>query len=304
MPLGLYSAAMSLSDDTRGWALGFLGVALFSLTLPATRIAVAALDPVLVGLGRALVAAVLAAVLLLVTRQPWPRRADWPRLLSCAAGVVLGFPLLSAWALQRVPAAHGAVVLGVLPLATAIFGAWLMRERPSPGFWLVSLLGAALVVVFALREGGGSLAWADLALLAAVFAAGFGYAEGARLSHRLGGWQTISWALVVSAPFLLWPVLDAMGRQSFAAVPTDAWVAFAYVALISQYLAFFAWYRGLALGGVARVGQVQLLQAFMTLGFAALINGEAIGWDTALFAVAVVGCVAFGRRLPVGRSIR
>lgn len=292
---------MALPDETRGWLLGFVGVALFSLTLPATRIAVAVLDPVLVGLGRALVAAVLAAFLLLVTRQPRPRGREWLRLAACAGGVVLGFPLLSAWAMQVVPAAHGAVVLGVLPLATALFGALIVKERPSLAFWAVGLLGAGLVVVFALREGGGSLAWEDLALLAAVFAAGLGYAEGARLSRRLGGWQTISWALVLSAPFLLWPVIDAAGAQDFAAMTAETWIAFAYVALVSQYLAFFAWYRGLALGGVAKVGQVQLLQAFLTLGFAALINGEAIGWDTVLFAAAVVACVAVGRRLPVVR---
>lgn len=293
---------MGLSDETRGWLLGLVGVTLFSLTLPATRIAVAVLDPVLVGLGRALVAAVLAGTLLLATRQPLPRGREWLQLAACAGGVVLGFPLLSAWALQVVPAAHGAVVLGVLPLATALFGALLVQERPSLAFWAVGLLGAALVVVFALREGGGSLLWEDLALLGAVFAASLGYAEGARLSRRLGGWQTISWALVVSIPVLLWPVFEAAGRQDFAAVPAEAWIAFAYVALVSQYLAFFAWYRGLALGGVARVGQVQLLQAFLTLGFAAAINGEAIGWDTALFAAAVVACVALGRRLPVARA--
>jgi len=292
---------MRFSDESRGWLLGLLGVTLFSLTLPATRIAVASLDPVTVGLGRALVAATLAGLLLLATRQRRPRGAEWRGLALCSAGVVLGFPLLSAWALQRVPAAHGAVVLGVLPLATAIFGALRGGERPSPAFWAVSLLGAGLVVAFALRAGGGALSWADLALLGAVLAAGLGYAEGARLSRRLGGWQTISWALVLAAPFFLWPVIEALAPLDFGAVPGEAWIAFAYVALVSQYFAFFAWYRGLALGGIAKVGQVQLLQAFLTLGFAALINGEAIGWDTLGFALAVVACVALGRRLPVVR---
>jgi drug/metabolite transporter (DMT)-like permease len=290
-----------MKDDTKGLLLGLLGVALFSLTLPATRIAVASLDPVTVGLGRAVVAALLAGALLLATRQRWPRGREWRSLAIVALGVVLGFPLLSAWAMTQVPAAHGAVVLGVLPLATAAFGALLAGERPVPLFWAVGLLGSALVVVFALREGGGEVTWPDLALLAAVAAAALGYAEGARLSRTLGGWQVISWALVLSAPFLLWPVAEAVAEVELAALPWQAWAAFAYVALISQFVAFFAWYRGLALGGIAKVGQLQLLQAFFTLGFAALLNGEAIGWDTLGFALAVVACVAVGRRLPVRR---
>jgi len=290
-----------MQDDTKGLLLGLLGVALFSLTLPATRIAVTWLDPVTVGLGRALVAALPAGLLLLVLRQRWPTAREWRGLAVVALGVVLGFPLLSAWAMTQVPAAHGAVVLGVLPLATAAFGALLAGERPVPLFWLVGLLGSALVVVFALRAGGGEVTWPDLALLLAVAAAALGYAEGARLSRTLGGWQVISWALVLAAPFLLWPVADAVAEVAFDAVPWQAWAAFAYVALVSQFLAFFAWYRGLALGGIAKVGQLQLLQAFFTLGFAALLNGEAIGWDTLGFALAVVACVAVGRRLPVRR---
>lgn len=290
-----------MQDDTKGLLLGLLGVALFSLTLPATRIAVAWLDPVTVGLGRALVAAVPAGLLLLVLRQRRPTAREWRGLAVVALGVVLGFPLLSAWAMTKVPAAHGAVVLGVLPLATAAFAALLAGERPVPLFWLVGLLGSALVVVFALREGGGAVTWPDLALLLAVAAAALGYAEGARLSRTLGGWQVISWALVLSAPILLWPVAEAVAEVEIRALPWEAWLAFAYVALISQFTAFFAWYRGLALGGIAKVGQLQLLQAFFTLGFAALINGEAIGWDTLGFALAVVACVAVGRRLPVRR---
>ena len=290
-----------MRDDTKGLLLGLLGVLLFSLTLPATRLAVAVLDPVTVGLGRALVAALLAGALLLATRQRRPTGREWRSLAIVALGVVLGFPLLSAWAMTQVPAAHGAVVLGVLPLATAAFGALLAGERPVPLFWAVGLLGSALVVVFALREGGGAVTWPDLALLAAVAAAALGYAEGARLSRTLGGWQVISWALVLAAPFLLWPVADAVAGVELAAVPWQAWAAFAYVAVVSQFIAFFAWYRGLALGGIAKVGQLQLLQAFFTLGFAALLNGETIGWDTLGFALAVVACVAVGRRLPVRR---
>lgn len=290
-----------MSDDSKGLLLGLLGVVIFSLTLPVTRLAVTWLDPVTVGLGRAVVAAAVAGLVLLVTRQRRPRGREWASLAVVALGVVLGFPLLASWAMTRVPAAHGAVVLGVLPLATAAFGAILAGERPSILFWIIGLCGSALVVVFALREGGGGLSWPDLALLAAVVSAAIGYAEGARLSRTLGGWQVISWALVLSAPFLLWPVVEHASRLDFASLPWQAWAAFAYVALGSQWLGFFAWYRGLALGGIARVGQVQLLQAFFSIGFAALLNGEAIGWDTLGFALAVVACVAAGRRLKVRR---
>jgi drug/metabolite transporter (DMT)-like permease len=291
---------MRTADEARAWLLGLMGVAMFSLSLPMTRLAVIELPPIFVGPGRAIVAAVPAAVLLWLTRQRWPRGREWLGLAVVSLGVVLGFPLLSAWAMQRVEAAHGAVVLGILPLATAVFAALLTRERPSLGFWMIAALGSTLVVIFALDEAG-TVAWADLALLAAVFAAGLGYAEGARLSRVLGGWQVISWALVLAAPFLAVPVGLALPTVDWSALSWETWAAFAYVSFFAQFLGFFAWYRALNLGGIARIGQVQLLQAFMTIGFAALLNGEAVGWRTIAFAVAVVGCVAIGRKQKVRR---
>jgi len=291
---------MRAGEEAEAWILGLLGVAIFSLSLPMTRIAVAELPPVFVGPGRAVLAAVPAAILLLLTRQRWPDRREWLGLAIVALGVVLGFPLLSAWAMQRVEASHGAVVLGILPLATAVFAAALAGERPSLGFWIVAAAGSALVVIFALDDAG-TLAWADLALLGAVFSAGLGYAEGARLSRALGGWQVISWALVLSAPFLAVPVALAAPEVDWGSLSWQTWGAFAYVSFFAQYLGFFAWYRGLRLGGIARIGQVQLLQAFMTIAFAALLNGEVVGWRTIAFAAAVVGCVAIGRRQKVRR---
>jgi drug/metabolite transporter (DMT)-like permease len=292
---------MRAGDEAKAWLFGLMGVAMFSLSLPMTRLAVIELPPVFVGPGRAVVAALPAAILLLLTRQRWPRGREWLGLAIVSLGVVLGFPLLSAWAMQRVEAAHGAVVLGILPLATAVFAALLTGERPSLGFWLIALLGSSLVVIFALDEAG-TVAWADLALLAAVFLAGLGYAEGARLSRALGGWQVISWALVLAAPFLAVPVGLALPTVDWGALSWETWAAFAYVSFFAQYIGFFAWYRALALGGIAKIGQVQLLQAFMTIGFAALLNGEAVGWRTIAFAVAVVACVAIGRRQPVRRA--
>ena len=286
--------AAALTAQHRGLLLGFVGVAAFSVTLPATRVAVDALDPVFVGLGRAVVAALLAATVLAVTRSPLPRAAQWPRLAIVAAGVVLGFPLLTAWAMRHVPASHGAVVVGLLPLATAAAGAWLAHERPSRRFWICALAGSAVVVAFALWKGAGAPHVADLLLVGAVASAAIGYAEGARLTRELGGWQVISWALVLSAPFVAVPAWLALG--DVASVPAAAWLAFAYISVVSMYLGFFAWYRGLALGGIAAVGQVQLLQPFMTIAFAALLLGEAIDPATFVAAALVIAAIAAGRR--------
>ena len=285
--------------ERAGLWYGLLGVLSFSLTLPATRVAVAYLDPTVVGLGRALVAAVLAAVLLKATRQRLPTRVELHSLAIVACGVILGFPFLSAWALRQVPAAHGAIVIGLLPLATAFAAAVRVGERPSWQFWLASVAGSAIVIVFALVSGGG-LHMADLALLGAVAAGALGYAEGGRLARTLGGWQVISWALVLAAPFISIPVGIALWQHG-AAAPPSAWLAFGYVAVVSQFLGFFAWYRGLALGGVARVSQIQLLQPFLTLVASALLLHEQVTLATVLVALVVMLTVALGRRAAVAR---
>jgi drug/metabolite transporter (DMT)-like permease len=294
------SARRGASDETRGLLLGTVGVAVFSLTLPMTRLAVADLDPVWVGLARALVAALPAAAWLAWTRAARPTRAMLPRLALVAAGVIVGFPTLSSAAMRQVDASHGAVVLGALPLATALAGAWLAGERPSRAYWGFALLGAALVCGFALRAGGGSPQPADGLLVLAVVAAAIGYAEGARLAQRLGGAATICWALVLSAPVLA-PVVAWLGWRHGVDARPSAWLGFAYVALFSQFLGFFAWYRGLALGGIARVSQVQLLQTFMTLAFAAAFFGERPGLATWGFAAAVVAVVAAQRATAIAR---
>ena len=226
---------MSGGEEAKGLAWGFAGVALFSLTLPATRAAVAHLDPVFVALGRALLAAACAAAVLAITRTRRPTPAEWRLLALSASGVVFGFPLFTTWAMRHVPASHGAVVLAVLPLATAAAGAIVARERPSPGFWIVGVAGSLVVLAFALREGGGGVAAADLALLAAVVSAALGYALGARAAATMGGWQAISWSLVLCIPVLAPLVLlnlPATPRD----VPAGAWAGFLYVALVSQYL--------------------------------------------------------------------
>ncbi len=289
-----------MNDELKGMLLGIVGVTIFSVTLPATRIAVTDLDPVIVGLGRAVVAAAVAAVILAVRRQPLPERRHWGRLVVVALGVVLGFPLFSAIAMVSVPAAHGGVVMGALPLATTAAAAALCNERPSAGFWALALLGGAVVIAFAALKGAGGLVAGDGWLLLAVAAAGVGYAVGGELSRTLCGWQVICWALVVSLPFTLPVMAWHMDGVNWGA-PARVWAAFLYVALFSQLIAFFAWNRGLALGGVARVSQVQLLQVFMTLAASALLLGENIDAVTLVFAVGVVGVVAVGRRMPVAR---
>ncbi|ELX09590.1 drug/metabolite transporter [Janthinobacterium sp. HH01] len=307
-----YDGGHRLSDETTGMLLGLIAVAIFSLTLPFTRLAVgggvgasgAGLSPTFVALGRALVAAVLAGGWLAWKRAPLPPRSALLPLAMVAVGCIIGFPWLTSIAMRSLPAAHGAVLVGILPLATAVFGAVLAGEKPSSGFWLMASIGSALVVGFALRQSGGSLHWADLAIFLAVLLAAMGYAAGGRLSQSLGGQQTICWALVLSAPVLLplvaW-LCRAEGAQ-LAAASTSAWSGFAYVSVFSMFIGFFFWYRGMALGGVARVGQVQLVQPFLSLLGAAVVLGEALEWPTVVFAIAVIAVVGTGRKMQVKRG--
>lgn len=284
-----------MTSETKGVLYGLAGVAAFSLTLPMTRLAVADLAPMTVGLGRSLVAALLALGLLAFTRSPRPRRAQLPGLGLVAAGGIVGYPLLSTWAMQRVPAAHGAIVVGLLPLATALAGVLRAGERPAPRFWGFSLAGTALVVGYVLWSGGGRLQAADLWLLLGVAVGALGYAEGGRLAREMGGWQVICWALVLAAPLLLGPVVWSIAQHGLHASAT-AWVGFAYVSVGSMLLGFAAWYHGLAVGGIARVGQLQLLQPFLTIVASAALLGETLSADTVVVALLVVGLVAAGRR--------
>ena len=283
------------NDRRLGLLFGFVGVASFSLTLPATRLAVAALDPVFVGLGRAVVAAVLAAIVLVVARAPWPGWALLPRLAIVAGGVVVGFPLFSAWAMRSAPAAHGAVVIGLLPLATALAAAWIAHERPSRQFWLCATFGSAVVAVFAMWQGGGAPQPSDGLLVLAVASAAIGYAEGGGLARVMPSWQVICWALVLAAPLVAIPTALVIDARLLTA-PVSAWAGFAYVSVVSMFLGFFAWYRGLAQGGIATVGQMQLVQPFLTIFASAWLLGERIDIATFVAAGLVIGSIAFGRR--------
>ncbi len=282
---------------------GLLGVLIFSATLPMTRLAVVDLHPVFIGIGRAAVAGVAAALLLALRRPPRPTARQWRLLAETSLGVVIGFPLFSSLAMKHLPASHGAIVTGLLPLATAVAAVVFARERPSLGFWLCALAGTGLVVAYAVGEGGG-LTWGDAAMVAAVVLGALGYARGGMLSRDMDGDLVISWALVLSLPLTLgvfaWSLLDGWATSVAPAdVQASSWLGFLYVSLFSMWIGFFFWYRGLAAGGVARVGQVQLLQPFFTVLIAALMLGESLTLRTVGFAVAVIGTVAIGRRMQV-----
>ncbi len=296
------------SRENTGMALGLLGVIIFSLTLPMTRIVVQELHPLLNGLGRALLAAIPAAALLLWRREKWPTWQQIKGLSLVALGVILGFPVFSAWAMQTVPASHGALVNGLQPLCVAFYAAWLSHERPSKAFWACAALGSALVLVYAMIMGAGQIQAGDLLMLAAIAVGGLGYAEGGRLAREMGGWQVICWALVLASPLLIGPVVY-LALQHQGPVSAQAWWAFGYVSLFSQFIGFFAWYAGLALGGIARVSQIQLLQIFFTIAFSALFFGEQVEPITWVFAAGVIGTVVLGRKTrvhpaPIARSHR
>jgi drug/metabolite transporter (DMT)-like permease len=278
-----------------GWINGFLGVLIFSGSLPATRVAVADFDPVFLTVARAAIAGLLALGLLLAFRQPRPERKDVGSLIVVALSVVIGFPLLTALALRHVTAAHSIVFIGLLPLATALFGVLRGGERPRPAFWLFSCLGSALVAGFALTQGFAASPTGDLLMLAAIIICGLGYAEGAALSRRLGGWQVISWALVLSLPVATALTLYTM-PASFVGTDWSAWLGLGYVSLFSMLIGFVFWYRGLAQGGIAAVGQLQLLQPFFGLALAAALLNETVTWPMLAISATVTLCVAGAKR--------
>lgn len=284
--------------ETKGMIYGFLGVLGFSLTLPASRFAVPVFGPTVVGPGRALMAALIAGVVLWVRRERIPNGRQWWGLCNVAFGAVLAFPYLSAWAMDRLPASHGAVELALLPLATAGASAFRNGERPSLAFWAASFVGAGTVCAYAVLSGLGGVHLADLAFLAAVVIVAIAYAEGGRLAGQLGGWQVIAWALVLASPVVI--VLLLFGfPNSVVTAPASAWAALVYLGIGSQFLAFVAWYTGLAMGGVARVSQMQYLQPFLTIVFSSIFLGEHLTLKTVAASLLVVIVVALGKRTTI-----
>ncbi len=290
----------SSHDERRGLWLGLLGVVIFAMTVPMTRLAVGPagdpqLPPLFVTAGRAGLAGLLSVLYLVATRAPRPQRGQLGAFAVCALGTVVGFPLFLGLALRDVDAMHGAVITGVLPLATAVAAALWFRQRPSSGFWVCAVLGCALVLAFAAFQGSGRLSRADGLLLLSVLSAAIGYVAGASLAAQMRAEQVICWVLVLSLPLTL-PVMLASGPG--APVRASAWGGFAYVTLFSMWLGFFAWYRGLALGGTVRVSQVQLVQPFLALMFAVPVLGETLKPTTVMFSLAVVAIVFVGKKMP------
>jgi drug/metabolite transporter (DMT)-like permease len=300
-----------MKKDTLGLWWGVLGVTVFAFSLPMTRLAVGSVDApqlsgAFVALGRGAVAGLLSLAYLALTRAPRPARSDWPWIVCTSAGVVFGFPLLTSIAMRHVEGVHASVMLGVLPLATAAIGALMSRQRPSTGFWLCALAGSACVVAFAVLKNqatgvsaassGLRLQLADGLLLLAMLCAAVGYATGARLSTRLRADHVICWALVVGLPLNMPAALFGWPQ---AAISSVAWWGFAYVSVFSMWLGFFAWYRGLALGGTVRVSQVQLIQPFLSMLFSVPLLGETLDAVTLGFGLAVIVTVFAGKRMPV-----
>jgi drug/metabolite transporter (DMT)-like permease len=298
-----------MKDETRGLWLGLLGVVLFAATLPMTKLATGPahapqLSPVFVTFGRAAVAGLLSLAYLALTRGARPKgRRQWGAVAFTACGVVVGFPLFLALGLRHVESIHASVVIGILPLATAVVASVWLRQRPSTGFWVCALAGSALVAAFVLLRNNATDSqgqWADLLLVLAVFCAAFGYVSGGRLTQQLGAERVICWVLVISLPITLpvmllnWPALP---------VPGSSWMGFAYVSLISMWIGFFAWYRGLALGGTVRVSQVQLVQPFFSMVFSVPLLGESLDWMTVGFALAVIATVFIGKKMPVQNAL-
>ncbi|WP_118953070.1 DMT family transporter [Taibaiella helva] len=278
-----------------GWINGFIGVLIFSGSLPATRVAGRELHPIFLTATRASVAAVLALCLLLLSKEKRPTAKQLLPLGIVAGGVVLGFPLLSALALQYVTSAHSIVFLGLLPLTTALFGVLRGGERPHPAFWVFSVMGSLLVIGYAIAQGLSASPAGDLLMLLAVIVCGLGYAEGAKLSRELGGWQVISWALVLSLPVMT-PLAFLRLPLSFAAISPAAWISLAYVSVFSMFIGFVFWYRGLARGGIAAVSQLQLLQPFFGLAVAAGLLHEEVSMGMLGITVGVILCVAGSKR--------
>lgn len=292
---------MIKSRERYGLLLGFLGMCLFAGTLPATRIAVSGFNPLFLTAARAMLAGCAGLATVLITRRRLPPSAFWLEFLSAALCTVIGFPLFAALAMMTVPASHGGVVLGILPLATMVAAAIFAHERPSPGFWLASAFGALAVSIFMFHRGGSfSVSAGDVYLLGTITSGALGYTFSGRLAARMPGWEVISWQVVLCLPaatiatLVLWPI-------NLAIIPTSSWMGLGYVGLVSQYTAFFVFNAALAISGIARIGQIMLLQPFAIIAIASLINDEPVNLETIAFAVIVVVTVLLGQKMKVTR---
>jgi drug/metabolite transporter (DMT)-like permease len=290
-----------VNKETKGMLIGFIGILIFSLTLPVIKIAILSFNPYFIAFGRAALAALLALAYLIYKKEPMPSKADFAKFAVIALGVIFGFPIFTTVAMAEGSSSHGAVILGMMPLASTVIGVIRFKERPSAGFWLVSLLGAALVVVYALLKSSGSFTYVDVLLVLGGIFACIGYVEGGELSRKMNPRAVISWALVISLPINLIMGYVTFNPQYIHADPI-AWTSFIYLSLFSMYIGFFFWYEGLAIGGIARVSQVQLIQPFCTLIAASILLGDSLTMMNLIFAALVVSTVILGKRMLVRRA--
>ena len=290
-----------MNKETKGMLIGFIGILIFSLTLPVSKIAILSFDPYFIAFGRATLAGTVALAYLLYKKEIMPSKADFAKFVVIALGVVFGFPIFTTVAMTEGSSSHGAVILGMMPLATTVIGVIRFKERPSLGFWLVSLLGAALVVVYALLKSSGSFTYVDGLLVLGGISACVGYVEGGELSRKMNPRSVISWALVISLPVNIVMSYVTFNTQYVHAGPI-AWTSFLYLSLFSMFIGFFFWYEGLAVGGIARVSQVQLLQPFCTLVVASVLLGDSLTIMNLFFAFLVVSTVVLGKRMLVKRD--
>lgn len=281
--------------------IGFVGILVFSLTLPISKIAVVSFSPYFIAFGRASLAGLVALVYLSYKKVAFPSKTDLAKLAVIAMGVVFGFPIFTTVAMKEGSSSHGAVILGMMPLATTVIGVIRFKERPSIGFWLVSMLGAGLVITYALLKSSGSFTYIDGLLVLGGICACIGYVEGGELSRKMNPRTVISWALVISLPINL-----VMTYFTFSSIYLNAdviaWTSFVYLSLFPMYLGFFFWYEGLAIGGIARVSQVQLIQPFCTLLASSFFLGDHLTTMNMVFAFLVVSTVILSKRMLVKRS--
>ena len=290
-----------MNQESKGMLIGFIGILIFSLTLPVSKIAVLSFDPYFIAFGRALLAGLVALAYLIYKQAPLPQKSDWIKFVIISLGVVFGFPIFTTVAMKEGSSSHGAVILGMMPLATTVIGVIRFKERPSIGFWLVSLLGAALVVVYALLKSAGSFTYIDGLLVVGGICACIGYVEGGELSRRMNPRAVISWALVVSLPINA-IIAFYLFEPGYWEADTLAWTSFIYLSLFPMFLGFFFWYEGLAIGGIARVSQVQLIQPFCTLIAASILLGDHLTAMNMVFAFLVVSTVILSKRMLVKRT--
>jgi len=290
-----------VNKETKGMLIGFVGILIFSLTLPVTKIAILSFNPYFIAFGRASLAGAVALAYLAIKHEPMLVKADFGKFVVIALGVVFGFPILTTVAMTQGSSSHGAVILGMMPLATTVIGVIRFGERPSLGFWLVSLLGAALVVIYALLKSSGSFTLVDGLLVLGGICACVGYVEGGELSRKMNPRAVISWALVISLPINI--VLSYFTFEpAYIEAGTLAWITFVYLSLFPMFLGFFFWYEGLAIGGIARVSQVQLIQPFCTLVAASVLLGDSLTWMNLVFAGLVVSTVILGKQMLIKRA--